>query len=73
MNSIRIKLYILALFTVLKGSYQTKRCHMSVKAISKCFLTETFLGMMNYSARFIPNYATVCEPLRRLTQQGIIA
>ena len=26
---------------------------------------------MNYSARFIPNYATVCEPLRRLTQQGI--
>ncbi|CAB4034315.1 Hypothetical predicted protein [Paramuricea clavata] len=29
---------------------------------------KSFLGMMNYSARFIPNYAMLSEPLRRLTQ-----
>ena len=29
---------------------------------------KSFLGMMNYSARFIPNYATLSEPLRRLTR-----
>lgn len=30
---------------------------------------RSFLGMLNYSSRFIPNYATVSEPLRRLTRQ----
>ncbi|KAK3084740.1 hypothetical protein FSP39_018188 [Pinctada imbricata] len=30
---------------------------------------RSFLGMTNYSARFIPDYATICEPLRRLTRQ----
>jgi hypothetical protein len=25
--------------------------------------------MTNYSVRFIPDYATICEPLRRLTKQ----
>jgi hypothetical protein len=27
--------------------------------------------MTNYVGRFIPNYSTVTEPLRRLTRQGI--
>lgn len=30
---------------------------------------RSLLGMTNYCARFIPNYATVSEPLRRLTRQ----
>ena len=32
---------------------------------------RSFFGMMNYSGRLFPNYATTCEPLRRLTQQGV--
>jgi hypothetical protein len=27
--------------------------------------------MTNYVERFIPNYSTVTEPLRRLTKQGV--
>lgn len=30
---------------------------------------RSFLGMTNYFAMFISDYATICEPLRRLTQQ----
>ena len=30
---------------------------------------RSFLGMTNYCARFIPDYSTVTEPLRRLTQK----
>ncbi|VDI49213.1 Hypothetical predicted protein [Mytilus galloprovincialis] len=29
---------------------------------------RSFLGMTNYSSRFIRNYASICEPLRRLTR-----
>ncbi|KAK3108827.1 hypothetical protein FSP39_016677 [Pinctada imbricata] len=32
---------------------------------------RSFLGMTNYSARFIEHYATICEPLRRLTRKDI--
>ena len=31
---------------------------------------RSFLGMTNYCARFIPDYATISEPLRRLTHQN---
>ena len=31
---------------------------------------RSFLGLANYNARFIPNFATVAEPLRRLTKKG---
>lgn len=31
---------------------------------------RSFLGLVNYSARFIPDLATVSEPLRRLTRKG---
>ena len=32
---------------------------------------RSLLGMMNYCARFIPNYATLSEPIRRLTKKKI--
>jgi transposase InsO family protein len=32
---------------------------------------RSFLGMINYSARFIPNYATISEPIRRLTRKDV--
>ena len=31
---------------------------------------RSLLGMTNYSSRFIQRYATICEPLRRLTRQN---
>ena len=32
--------------------------------------TRSFLGLVNYCGRFIPNPATVSEPLHRLTKSG---
>lgn len=32
---------------------------------------RSFLGLANYNARFIPDFATVAEPLRRLTKKGV--
>ena len=32
---------------------------------------RSFLGLANYSSRFIPHFATVAEPLRRLTNKGV--
>ena len=32
--------------------------------------TRSFLGLVNYCGRFIPNLATISEPLRRLTKAG---
>ena len=32
---------------------------------------KSFLGMVNFSAKFIPDLATVSEPLRRLTKKGV--
>ena len=29
-----------------------------------------FLGMVGFSSRFIPNFATIAEPIRALTRQG---
>lgn len=47
-----------------------------VSAIKEASIPEninelrSFLGMTSYCSRFIPDYATVCEPLRRLTRQS---
>ena len=30
---------------------------------------RSFLGLANYSSRFIPHFATLSEPLRRLTKK----
>ena len=32
---------------------------------------RSLLGLVNYNARFIPDFATVTEPLRRLTKKGV--
>jgi len=32
---------------------------------------RSFLGLVNFSARYIPNLATISEPLRKLTRKGI--
>ncbi|CAC5363561.1 unnamed protein product [Mytilus coruscus] len=32
---------------------------------------RSFLAMTNYVGRFIPEYSTITEPLRRLTKQGV--
>ena len=32
---------------------------------------RSFLAMTNYVSRFIPNYSTITEPLRRLVKKGI--
>ena len=31
---------------------------------------RSFMGMVGFSSRFIPNFATIAEPLRALTRQG---
>ena len=48
---------------------------LEVSAIVKCTPTfnvvevQSFLGMTQYVARFIPHYATISEPLRQLTRK----
>ena len=32
---------------------------------------RSFLGLVNFSSRFIPNLPTIAEPLRRLTRSGV--
>jgi len=32
---------------------------------------RSFMGLVNFSAKFIPNLATLAEPLRRLTRAGV--
>ena len=38
---------------------------------SKCREVQSFLGLKNFSARFIPNLAGVAKPLHRLTRKDI--
>ena len=32
---------------------------------------RSFLGLANYKVRFIPDFATVAEPLHKLTKKGV--
>ena len=32
---------------------------------------SSFFGLVNYSARFIPGFATISEPLRKLTRKDV--
>lgn len=49
--------------------------HEKVKAVAEAREPEneselkSFIGLVNYSARYIPNFATTAEPLRRLTRK----
>ena len=31
---------------------------------------SSFLGLISFTSRFLPNFATTAEPLRKLTRQG---
>lgn len=48
-----------------------------VKSVLECREPQTvsevksFLGIVNFSGRFIPNLASVAEPLRKLTRKGV--
>lgn len=48
-----------------------------IKAVSQARTPESaaevrsFLGLVNFSARFLPNLATTAEPLRKLTRKGV--
>ena len=42
----------------------------AIKTPSNTSEIRNFLGMTNYVGRFIPNYATINEPLRALTKQN---
>jgi hypothetical protein len=50
--------------------------HKKVEAIQQAPIpanageVRSFLGLVNYCARFIPDFATVSEPLRQLTRTG---
>lgn len=54
-----------------------KPLHNKVEAVQKFRAPATaeevrsFLGLVNYIAKFIPNLATISEPLRRLTKKDI--
>ena len=40
-----------------------------IKAVLEVEEPKSFLGLANYSSRFIPHFATLSEPLRRLTRK----
>ena len=49
----------------LQGSAQCQRTRESPSEV------RSFLGLANYNAWFIPNFATVAEPLRQLMKKGV--
>ena len=42
----------------------------TVRKPSNAAEVRSFLGLVNYCARFIPNFATMADPLRQLTKKG---
>ena len=44
---------------------------VSAPAPSNASQTRSFLGLVGFSARFIPNLSTIAEPLRRVTHTGV--
>ena len=52
------------------------RLRQTIERLQECGLTlnaekclRSFLGLANYSSRFLPHFATLSEPLRRLTKK----
>ena len=68
------KLVFMGLMLTTKGIGPTEE---KVKAIVEAREPQnvsevrSFLGLANYNARFIPDFATVTEPSRRLTKKGV--
>ena len=58
--------------------YWTNRIPAKVEAVVNTREPESvaevrsFMGLVNFSAKFIPNLAAVAEPLRQLTRKGVI-
>ena len=50
-----------------------ERVHAVLEAVQPTTPTEvqSFLGMVAFNARFIPNFATLAEPLRAISRQGV--
>ena len=50
-----------------------ERVRAVLEAVQPTTPTEvrSFLGMVGFSARFIPNFATLAEPLRAISRQGV--
>ena len=42
---------------------------LNMKPPSNTSEIRSFLGLVTYCGKFIPNFATITEPLRRLTRQ----
>ncbi|CAF1076837.1 unnamed protein product, partial [Brachionus calyciflorus] len=53
-------------------SIDSSKCDALLKAKAPATIGEirSLLGLANYCSRFIPDYASVVEPLRRLTKKG---
>ena len=47
------------------------RAIVNARELQNASEVRSFLGLANYNARFIPDIATVAEPLRRLTKKGV--
>ena len=47
------------------------RAVKDAKAPSTTAEVRSFLGLIGFSSRFIPDFATTAEPLRKLTRQGV--
>ena len=45
--------------------------HLNVTKPKTVSEVRRFLGLVNFSARYIPNLSTLCEPLSRLTKKGV--
>ena len=68
------KLVFMGLMLTTKGIGPTEeKVKAIVEARERQNVSEvrSFLGLANYNARFIPDFATVTEPLRRLTKKGV--
>ena len=50
---------------------QSASYHQCIREPQNASEVRSFLGLANYNARFIPDFATVAEPLRRLTKKGV--
>lgn len=51
-------------------SYEKVEAVKEARRPTSAAVERSFLGLVQYCSRFIPNLATISEPLRRLTKKG---
>ena len=64
------KIVFMRILLTEKGIGPTEECVRAIVEASEPTTVsevQSFLGLVNFSSRFIPQYATLSEPLRRLT------